>query len=140
MTFNSKFDIASNAFINYCKESIVDAYNEYYNTGMFGMWLDMDADMVFAHGYEDTFKEQFGDLISPEIVAKFFFACKNIIYAIKTFILMKGNNYNIQDMTKFVEYFVTTQLCEFDNDYQEYNVSSWLHNDTEEEETDDNPV
>jgi hypothetical protein len=139
MAFVEKFDLVSTALIKHCKECVTDAYNRYHTAGMFGTWLDMDADMEFGYGYEGAFKEHFGDLITPEIASTFFFAGKNIIYAIRTFMFIKENHFDMSELIKFVEHFVSEQLYEFTNDYDEHNVSSWLNDENEEGRADDNP-
>jgi hypothetical protein len=136
MSYEEKFEPVATSLINHCKECVIDGYNN----GMFESWLDIDADLDFGHAYEKAFKEHFGDLITAEITARFFFAGKNIIYAIKSYLFLKENRYNLNELLKFVENFVSWQLSEFGNDYAEFDVSSWLYDDGDEEQQMDDPI
>jgi hypothetical protein len=105
---------------------------------MFDKWLSYEADMEFGHGYQDIFKEHFGDYITDDIKEQLWFAGKNIIYAINSFISLKNNEYELDDLLEFVEKFVSEQLDEFDNDYD---TREWFNSDNEnvEETKEDNP-
>jgi hypothetical protein len=107
---------------------------------MFDMWLECEADMEFGNGYQNKFKEQFGDYITEEINSQLWFAGKNIIYAINTFISIKHNNYELDELLNFVEIFICKQLDDFDNDY---NTVEWFYNENEDDDDseikEDNP-
>lgn len=133
MAYEEKFELVRNSLISYCKECISENYER-----MFDMWLSMEADMEFGLGYQDKFKEQFGDYITDEIKAQLWFAGKNIIYAINSFILLKNDDYELNELLEFVEKFISEQLDDFDNDYD---TTEWFNNDNEndEEYKEDNP-
>jgi len=131
MTYEQKFDAASKKFIVYCKGLITENFDQ-----MFDMWLQMEADMEFGHGYEKIFKEQFGNYITEDVKKQLWFDGKNIIYAINAFIKIKKFKYKLKDLLDFVEGFVTEQLGDFDNNYD---VSGW-YNTEESTHTDDNPT
>jgi hypothetical protein len=133
MSYEERFQLVRASLIKYCKECVSENWER-----MFDMWLSCEADMEFGHGYQDKFKEQFGDYITDEIKSQLWFAGKNIIYAINTFIKMKKGSCKLNDILKFVEHFVSEQLNDFDNDYD---TTGWFNNETENEEElqDDNP-
>jgi len=89
---------------------------------MFDMWLNHEADMEFGNGYQNKFKEQFGDHITEEVDSQLWFAGKNIVYAINTFISIKDDDYELDELLDFVEKFVSEQMDDFDNDYD---TSDW---------------
>lgn len=133
MTYEQKFELVRNSLISYCRECISENYER-----MFDMWLMCEADMVLGRGYQNKFKEHFGDHISDPIKAQLWFAGKNIIYAINSFISLKNNDYELDELLGFVEKFVSEQLDAFGNDYD---ISEWVNSDTEngEETKEDNP-
>ncbi len=136
MVYSHKFDIASKKYIKYCKELIVENFER-----MFDMWLSIEADMEFGHGYQTIFKEQFGDYITTDVEQQLFFAGKNIIYAINTFIRIKKDKYKLSELLKFVEEFVSEQLNDFDNDYD---TTGWYNEEIQQTEeiyqTEENPT
>lgn len=123
MTYEQKFDLVRNRLISYCKSCISENYGR-----MFDMWLRYDADMEFGHGYQDTFKQNFGDYITDEINAKLWFAGKNIVYVINSFISLKNDEYELDELLDFVEKFISEQLDNFDNDYD---TTDWFNNEIE---------
>ena len=133
MAYYEKFQLVRESLISYCKELITDNHHR-----MFHMWLSCEADTGFGHGYLNKFKEQFGDYITEEIETQLWFAGKNIVYAINTFIAIKRGEYKIKDLLDFVEKFISEQLDDFDNDYD---VTEWFNNETDniEEDKEDNP-
>jgi hypothetical protein len=94
--------------------------------------------MEFGYGYQDIFKEHFGDYITDEIKGQLWFAGKNIIYAINSFISLKNDDYELDELLEFVEKFVSEQLDDFDNNYD---TTEWFNSDNEnvEETKKDNP-
>jgi len=133
MVYEQKFELVRNSLIKYCKDCISENYER-----MFDMWLSYEADMEFGHGYQNKFKEHFGDYITDEIEAQLWFAGKNIIYAINSFISLKNDDYELNELLEFVESFVSEQLDDFDNDYD---TTEWFNSDNEnvEETKEDNP-
>jgi len=133
MMYKQKFELVRNSLLKYCKDCISENYGR-----MFDMWLSYDADMEFGHGYQNKFKEHFGNYITDEIEAQLYFAGKNIIYAINSFISLKNNDYHLNELLEFVESFVSEQLDDFDNDYD---TTQWFNSDNEnvEETKEDNP-
>jgi hypothetical protein len=131
--YKQKFELVRNSLLKYCKDCISENYGR-----MFDMWLSYDADMEFGHGYQNKFKEHFGNYITDEIEAQLYFAGKNIIYAINSFISLKNNDYHLNELLEFVESFVSEQLDDFDNDYD---TTQWFNSDNEnvEETKEDNP-
>ena len=59
---------------------------------------------------------------------------------IKSFLFLNGDRYNLNELLKFVENFVSSQLSEFGNDYDDFDVSSWLDDDGDEEQKMDDPI
>ena len=133
MSYYERFDLVRQSLLKHCKQCI----SENHGT-MFYMWLSMEADMEFGHGYQDICKEHFGDYITEQIKAQLWLAGKNIIYAINSFISLKEGDYELHDLLNFVEKFVTEQLDDFDNDYD---TSEWFNDETDgtEETKEDNP-
>ena len=133
MSYYERFDLVKQSLLTHCKQRISENHHQ-----MFHMWLSMEADMEFGHGYQDICKEHFGDYITDEIKNKLWFAGKNIIYAINSFISLKGGEYELDELLTFVEKFVSEQLDDFDNDYD---TVEWFNDetDTNEETKEDNP-
>jgi len=133
MAYYQKFELVRSSLITHCRKCISENYER-----MFDMWLSCEADMEFGHGYQNTFKEHFGDYITEEIKAQLWFAGKNIIYAINSFFSLKGDDYELYELLDFVEQFVCAQLDDFDNDYD---TTEWFNDqtDTVEEVKEDNP-
>jgi hypothetical protein len=131
--YQQKFELVRNSLIKHCKDCISENYGR-----MFDSWLSYDADMEFGYGYQNKFKEHFGNYITDEIEAQLYFAGKNIIYAINSFISLKNNDYHLNELLEFVESFVSEQLDDFDNDYD---TTQWFNSDNEnvEETKEDNP-
>jgi len=109
------------SFIKICQESIARHYDE----PMFDMWLSMDADMVFGDNYIHLFKEQYGDYITEEIENRLWFAGKNILYAIESFISIKNNVFIVYELLEFVEKFISNQFVGFYNDYEDFDSRNW---------------
>lgn len=133
MPYYDKFELVRTSLIADCKQCISENYER-----MFDMWLRYEADMVFGYAYKNNFKEHFGDYITDEIQAQLWFAGKNIIYAINSFISLKDDEYELHELLEFVEKFISEQLDDFDNDYD---VTEWFNNETDniEEANEDNP-
>ena len=133
MAYYQKFELVRTSLITHCKKCISENYER-----MFDMWLSCEADMEFGHGYQNKFKEHFGDYITDEIEAQLWFAGKNIIYAINSFISLKDDDYELHELLDFVEKFISEQLDDFDNDYD---TTEWFNSDNEnvEETKEDNP-
>ena len=133
MSYEEKFYLAEKSLIKSCKKSVSDNYNK-----MFDMWLMCEADMEFGHAYQDIFKKHFGEYITEGISSQLWFAGKNIIYAIKSYISIKKGIYHLEELLDFVETFVTEQIRDFDNDYD---TSEWFNDeiDTIEETKEDIP-
>ena len=89
------------------------------------MWLSMDAAIEFGDNYIDIFNEHFEDYITEEIEERLWFAGKNILCAINSFIYIKNNEYELNELLIFVEKFVSEQLSHFDNDYSDYGFHTW---------------
>lgn len=138
MAYEEKFDLASTALLNHCKKCVLDNHGR-----SFDMWLQMEAEHELGFGYQNAFKEQFGALINEEMSARLFFAGKNILYAINSFIKMKPN-YELSELIKFVEEFISEQLNEFGNDYSDFDLYSHFTDEEgetnhEDETKEDNP-
>lgn len=141
MTFSEKLELIKISLIEKFKEIITRCYSQ----PMFDMWLICDADMSFGGWYEDYFKEHFGDNITEDVECRLWFAGKNILYAIKSFIYIKNDDYELDELLDFVEYFVSEQLSQFGNDYSDFECYNWsmiINNEEpeniEEEKTEDN--
>ena len=119
--YNSKFEAASSSLIKYCKDVIIEHHHN-----SFREWLNYEADICFAQGYQDKFKTEFGEYIPHEIHSRLWCAGKNIIYAIHSFIVLK-EDYELEELLKFVETFVSIQLQNFDDDYD---PTEWFPDDS----------
>lgn len=130
MSYEEKFALVRESLTQHFKELIVRNH-----TKNFTMWLKMEANMEFGYGYQNKFKEHFGEKINDEIKDQLWFAGQNIIYAINSFIYMEylkegeEDNYNLAELLVFVDFFISSQLNDFGNDY-----------DTSELDDDDNEV
>ena len=82
--------------------------------------------MVFGDGYKDIFNNHFGDYITEDVNTQLWFAGKNIVYAISSFLSLKNNNHQLSELLDFVEGFVSTQLDDFHN---AYDTSEWVNDD-----------
>jgi len=133
MTYEQRFQLVRESLIADCKESVLENWER-----MFDMWMNLEADMEFGHAYQNNFKQYFGDYITTEVNEQLWFAGKNIVYAINTFISMKGHNCELNILLEFLEKFISEQLNHFDNDYD---TTEWFNNEIDEiEETkEDNP-
>jgi hypothetical protein len=140
MTSFQELDVVDRTLIAKIKEIITDNYYK----PMFDMWLTYDADHTFGGWYEGIFKDHYGDFITEDVECRLWFASKNIIYAIKSFIYIKKDDYELDELLDFVEYFVSEQLSQFGNDYSDYECYNWSmiinNEETEnlEEEVEDN--
>lgn len=123
MTYAQKFQLFRESLITYCKECISENWNK-----MFDMWLMSEADIEFGYGYQNKFKEHFGDYITDETKLLLWFSGKNIIYAINSFISLYG--YELDKLLEYVEKFVSEQLDDFDNNFD---TTEWF-NETDIEE------
>jgi hypothetical protein len=103
------------------KEIITDNYYK----PMFDMWLNSDADSSFEYLYLDTFKKHYGDFVTEDIECRLWFAGKNIIYAIKSFIYIKKDGYELDELLDFVEKFLSEQLVEFGDEENTYDYWNW---------------
>ncbi len=133
MTFYDKLSLVEKSLIKHCKERITDNINH-----MFDMWLSCEADWEFSHGYVKIFKEHFGSYITNDVESQLSFAGKNILYAIYTFISLKEDEYELEELLDFVENFISNQLEDFDHDY---GATEWFYNGetSGDETTEDNP-
>ena len=133
MSFSDRLDLAETALLDSIKDDITNHHNE-----LFHIWLNIDADMAFGYAYQNIFKEHFGDYITEEVMAQLWFAGKNIIYAINSFISLKNDDYELNELLGFVESFICEQLDDFDNDYD---TTEWFNSDNQnvEETKEDNP-
>ena len=120
MSFSDRLDLAETALLDSIKDDITNHHN-----GFFDIWLGCDANMEFGYAYQNIFKEHFGDYITEEVKAQLWFAGKNIVYAIKTFIKIQ-EEYSLEELLDFVDTFVSEQLTDFTNDYE---CDHWFYND-----------
>ena len=102
---------------------------------MFDMWLSCEADMVFGYGYQNKFKEHFGEDIPEALNSNLWLAGKNLLYATISFSSITKNNSNLDQILEFVEIFLSEQLDDFDNNYD---MSEWWDS-SEDENVEDNP-
>ena len=109
MTFYERFSRLKTELMEYCKECIIQNH-----TGYFTLWLEHEADI--SYGYYRIVKEQFGEYITKEIENQLYFAGKNIIYAIQSFIVF-NEQYDLNELLDFVDTFLTKQLDNFEDDY-----------------------
>jgi len=142
MSYYERFELFSQSLLTHCKKLISE------NHQRFDSWLRFVAEHELGSGYQYICKEHFGNCITDEIKDKLFFAGKNILYAINSFIWLKGDEYELDELLEFVEKFICEQLDDFDNDYD---TCGWFNNETEdieeannetdniEEAKDDNP-
>jgi len=122
MEFSERLDIVKELLIIDFKNIVSENHNK-----MFDMWIQMEADMAFGYGYQNKFKEHFGNNIDKHTLDQLWFAGKNIIYAINSFITIKSSNYELEELLHFIEEFVSQQFNDFQNDYE----SEWYDEDDE---------
>jgi len=132
MSFSDRLDLVETALLESIKDDITNYHNE-----LFHIWLNIDADMAFGCAYQNIFKEHFGDYITEEVKAQLWFAGKNIVYAIKTFIKIQ-DDYSLEELLDFVDTFVSEQLTDFTNDYE---CTHWFYNiDDDNYENNSDPI
>jgi hypothetical protein len=73
------------------------------------MWLSIEADHTFGHGYQNTFKEQFSQYMNTDIETNIYTAGLNLLFAIKAFIKFK-KDCSLEDVLCFTEQFISEQL------------------------------
>ena len=117
MRYAQKFQLFRESLIAFCKTRISENWKQ-----MFDMWLSCEADMVFGYGYQDKFKEHFGEDIPEALNLDLWLAGKNLLYAISSFTSITKNNSNLDQVIEFVEIFLSEQLDDFDNNYD---TSEW---------------
>jgi len=124
MTSYDRFELAQTALLKSIQDDITNHHN-----GFFKIWLGCEADMAVGYAYQNIFKEHFGDYITEEVKTQLWFAGKNILYSIRTFLSLKEDNYSLEELLDFVEIFISEQLNDFVNDYD---CANWF-NDTQEQ-------
>lgn len=131
MSYSQKKELVETSLISHCKKCVSENWER-----MFDMWLSCEADMEFGHGYIDNFKEQFGDNITENVESQLWFAGKNLIYSICTFMAV-NNNCKLSDILDFIEKFISLQLEDFENDYD---TTEWINSENSDNENhEDNP-
>ena len=132
MTYEEKFELVRKSLITYCKDRITYNWER-----MFDMWLSCEAQMVFGDAYKDIFKEHFEDYITEELESKLWISANNIVFALGAFMAYK-QDIELEDVLKFTEHFVSSQLDDFDN---WCDTTEWFNNDTDmfEGHSEDNP-
>ena len=108
---NGKLSKFKEDITTHCKEIVTQNHDL-----MFQMWLKMEADIEFGHGYQHIFADNFGGHADINLTNHLWFAGKNVIYAITAFISMK-KRYLLEELLEFVEKFISVQVDEFYNDY-----------------------
>jgi len=122
MDYSDKQQLFSDLLIKKCKEIITENYNKYENNSLFIKWIySYSAAMDIGYNYQNICKIYFEKYMNKGIENQLWFAGKNIIYAIQTFINMKNNNYNLHELLNFIDIFIIKQLEQFDNDYDTTN-------------------
>ena len=115
MTFYEKLDQFQSKLLTYCIECIIENHTLYFN-----QWLEHESDI--SDGYCQIAKKYFEEYITKEISTQLYFAGKNVIYGIQTFIAIH-KEYELHELLKFVELFISKQLDDFDNDYD---ITEWF--------------
>jgi len=135
MSYAEKMELVKQEIIIQCNGLVA----RYYMGGWFDMWLTAEADMEFAHIYQSTFKKHFENYIDNDLETFLWHYGKNLIYAIKAF--MKIHKQKTIKMYSFVQSFITNQLDDFDNSYDDLMMSFPDPSDeTETQNNEDNPV
>lgn len=109
MGYSEKFEIVKNNIIRNSKERITDNWD-----GAIDMWLNYEADWEFPEIYKKAFNHEFAQYMNPDIETLLWLSAKNIVFAIVTYMSVKGNT-NLDDILKFTKRFIEEQLDDFDN-------------------------
>lgn len=109
MGYSEKFEIVKNNIIRDSKQRITDNWD-----GAIDMWLRYEADWEFPDIYKKAFNHEFAQYMNPEIETLLWLSAKNIVFAIVTYMSVKGNT-NLDDILKFTKRFIEEQLDDFDN-------------------------
>ena len=89
MRYAQKFQLFRESLIAFCKTRISENWRQ-----MLDMWLSCEADMVFGYGYQNKFKEHFGEDIPEALNSNLWLAGKNLLYATISFSSITKNNSN----------------------------------------------
>jgi hypothetical protein len=109
MNYEYKFNLVKESLLLFCKNCVTENWDK-----MFDMWLSCEADIEFGNGYQNEFKKQFRDYITPEIDTLLWLAGKNIIFAVNAF-MAYNNEADLEDVLDFMNKFIYEQLDDFDN-------------------------
>lgn len=131
MSYEDRFELVRSSLISYCKECITENWEK-----SFDMWLTHEADMVFGHGYQDIFEEQFSQYMNKEIDNILWIAGKNIVFAIRAFVLYKDDT-DLNDVLNFTGAFISEQLDDFDNWCDEIGMLMYKETPEYHQENDD---
>jgi len=107
MAYYQKLAVVEQAVKVHFRNCITDNWDK-----MFDMWLDCEADMVFGHGYQAKFKEEFSNYMTSEIDDRLWFMGGNVLCAISGFMSYKDNA-ELADVLDFTEEFVSSQMGHF---------------------------
>jgi hypothetical protein len=136
MSYAEKMELVKKELILYCNERVTENMGNYFD-----MWMMAEADMEFGHGYQSIFKKHFEQRIDNDLETFLWHYGKNLIYAIQAFMQIQNKNYKIHKLLQFVESFITNQLDDFDNSYEDLMMSFPNASDeTETQNNEDNPV
>jgi hypothetical protein len=136
MSYAEKMELVKKELILYCNERVTENMGNYFD-----MWMMAEADMEFGHGYQSIFKKHFEQRIDNDLETFLWHYGKNLIYAIQAFMQIQNKNYKIHKLLQFVESFITNQLDDFDNSYEDLMMSFPNASDeTETQNNENNPV
>jgi len=114
--YEEKIELVKKTLTLYSREIISNNYNQQHN--IFYEWLKGKADIEFWYGYEKIFSKYFKKDMSIDLQDHLWVCCKNITYAISSFIYIKEhsiNQYTLDEVLMFLEKFISEQLGFFDN-------------------------
>jgi hypothetical protein len=86
------------------------------NRPAFKLWLKHEADLGFGRIYQTEFKREFGARITEGIQEQLWYAAKNLIYMITAYVDF-NTAYDVKDLLKLADGFMTEQLDAFDTDF-----------------------
>ena len=130
MSYEERFDLATDSIINKIRKSITDKYYHGFN-GFFDWWISCEADLPQIYTY--YFKEQFGDLITKDIEHQIYFAGDNLRYTIQAYRRCNIEP-SLDNILKYVTEFINYQMRDFDNWCEELSDKMYF-DETKEYET-----
>jgi hypothetical protein len=104
MEYTQRLEIVKEKLIKHCSECVIYNWDTEFNK-----WLKYQASVEFDIGYTDTIKEQFSNYMDTKMGKILYFASKNIVYSIFTYMECK-QTISQTDVLDFIRIFITHQI------------------------------